>query len=103
MRSCVAVAIFLAFVSLSCKTNADEVADWYEEQDETMRRQFPTMATCDRNEQRYWQFTAEVEEISDNYSRAMMGVAQTGNQAGVQSLAKELEQYIRLRKSAFLN
>ncbi len=98
----VAVAIFLVLVSLSCKTNADEVVDWYEEQDEAMRGRFPTMAICDRNERKYWRFAAEVEEISGNYTRAMTGVAQTGNQAGVQSLGRELQQYVRLRESAFL-
>lgn len=102
MRSCVTVTMFLLLISLSCKTNADAVVDWYEEQDQTMRGRFPTMAICDRNERAYWQFAAEIEEISGNYTRAMASVAQTGNQAGVQSLAREMQQYIRMRDSAFL-
>lgn len=97
----VAVVIFFALFSLSC-TNVDKVEDWYQEQDKARREQFPTMTTCDRNEQNYWRYIAEVEEVSDNYQRAIVAVAQSGNPTGAQSLASELGQYTQVRSATFM-
>ena len=78
-RAVAAVLVTLLGVSiLSCQSNVDKAVDWYEKRDKTMRSQFPTMTTCDRNEREWWQFNAEVEKVIGNYTRAMAGVGRMG-------------------------
>ena len=101
-RTFAVLVLIIAVLVMSCQSNVDKVADWYEQRDKGMRDQYPTMAICDRNEREWWWFSAEVEEVVENYTRAMAGVGQTGNRVGVQSLAAEMQQYIQVRESALL-
>ena len=71
-RSLAFTVAFLLLMATACKSDLDQVIDWYEETSPSIRPGLPTASECGRWENDYWWAVGLMDQASDRFAQEVI-------------------------------
>ena len=103
MRFLVFTIASLLLLSAACKSNVENVMDWYEDTGPSIRRGLPSVSECDRWRGRYWIMVREIERTTDQFTHQQVQMSPYVPPEVRQDLARVFSQTIDSMYQAFLS